>query len=112
MESEVHHDWYVLSDLVVSGTGGSSCSWNFSADADLRGRWSSAEKLSAEVHAVGLSIRKSFADNSGDRFIISGLFEAEKNFSEFMIHELYLRFKGPMGLWNITAGRIGIPYGL
>jgi hypothetical protein len=29
-----------------------------------------------------------------------------------MIHELYLRFKGPMGLWNITAGRIGIPYGL
>jgi hypothetical protein len=87
-------------------------SWSFSADADLRSNWSSADKLSAEVHAAGLSIRKSFADNSGDRYIISGLFEAENNFSEFMIHELYFRYKGPMGLWNITAGRIGIPYGL
>ena len=29
-----------------------------------------------------------------------------------MIHELYFKYKGPMGLWNITAGRIGIPYGL
>lgn len=87
-------------------------SWSFSADADLRSNWSSTDKLSAEVHAAGLSIRKSFADNTGDRYIISGLFEAEKNFSEFMIHELYFRFKGPMGLWNITAGRIGIPYGL
>lgn len=87
-------------------------SWNFSADADLRSRWSSPAELSAEIHAMGLSIRKSFADYSGDRYIISGLFEAEKNFSEFMIHELYFRYKGPMGLWNITAGRIGIPYGL
>lgn len=86
--------------------------WSITADADVRSHWVYPRDFSGEIHAAGLSVRKSIADNSGDRYIISALFEAEKNFSELMFHELYFRYKGPMGLWNITVGRIGIPYGL
>ena len=89
-----------------------SASWNISADGDARAEWISPDEYGAHIHVVGLSVRKSFADKIGDRVIVSGLFEAHKNFSELMVHELYIKYKGPMGVWNITAGRIGIPYGL
>jgi hypothetical protein len=40
------------------------------------------------------------------------LLEAEENFHELMVHELYARYKGPLGAWNLTFGRFGLPYGL
>ena len=92
--------------------GNAEATWNISLDADLRYEMSDYTTHEGGVHALGASVRKTFSDHTGDRFIIFGLFETEDNFSEHMIHELYFRYKGPLGSWNITAGRFGLPYGL
>jgi hypothetical protein len=104
--------WLLPVTLVLSAAMPGFSYWNLSADADARVRWRHPSDFAAEIHAVGLSVRKTFADRSGDRYIFAGLLEAVHNFSELMVHELYFRYKGPMGLWNVTLGRFGIPYGL
>lgn len=87
-------------------------SWNLSADGDFRYEWKDWEHSKADIHRIGASARKTFADSRGDRFIFFGLVEAEDNFDEVMAHELYGQYKGPMGAWNVTAGRFGLPWGL
>lgn len=86
--------------------------WNISLDLDGRASYSSQEKADAELHAAGLLIRKTFADGKGDRLTFTVLGEAYETFRELMLHEAWARYKGPMGKWNVTAGRMGLPYGL
>ena len=85
-------------------------SWNLSADAD--GRLAGWRKADAELHTAGVSLRKTFADAKGDRFTAFTLIEAEHNASSVMAHEMYGRYKGPMGVWNATVGRFTLPFGL
>jgi hypothetical protein len=98
--------------MVVAFAANVNASWNVSADADLRYYLSDWREHDPHVHVLGASVRKTFSDGTGDRLILFGLAEAGHNFSEFMVHELYARLKGPMGAWNITLGRFGLPYGL
>ncbi len=70
------------------------------------------EHSEANIHRIGISARKTFADRHGGRLILFGLVEAEDNFDEIMAHEFYGQYKGPMGAWNVTAGRFGLPWGL
>ena len=86
--------------------------WNLSLDGDARYRWEDWEHSEAHLHLVGASIRKTFADSRGDRLIFFGLVEAEDNFDDVIAHELYGQYKGPLGAWNVTAGRFGLPWGL
>ncbi|RJP43134.1 MAG: hypothetical protein C4548_07145 [Desulfobacteraceae bacterium] len=92
--------------------GGVQATWNLSVDGDARYRLTEWEEHDADIHLVGASVRKTFSDNKGDRLILFGLVEAEDNFSDVMLHEVYGQYKGPMGAWNITAGRFGLPWGL
>jgi hypothetical protein len=85
---------------------------NISLDADGRYNLIDWKDGEAVVNLAGLSVRKTLADGNGDRFVIFCLAEAERNFSRVMIHESYLRLKGPMGAWNMTIGRFGVPFGL
>ncbi|MEZ4550364.1 MAG: hypothetical protein R2874_07785 [Desulfobacterales bacterium] len=71
--------------------------------------WQDWENSEANVHLIGASVRKTFADGHGDRFIFFGLVEAADNFNEVMAHELYGQYKGPMGAWNVTAGQLTYP---
>jgi hypothetical protein len=86
--------------------------WNFSLDGDARYLFSDWEDHEANIHVAGVSVRKTFSDRKGDRFTVFGLAEAEDNFSEIMLHEVYGLYKGPLGSWNVTAGRFGLPWGL
>lgn len=86
--------------------------WNISLDGDARYRLTEWEEHDANIHLVGASVRKTFSDSRGDRLILFGLVEAEDDFSDVMLHEIYGQYKGPMGAWNITAGRFGLPWGL
>lgn len=95
--------------LFVSSAG---ATWNISFDLDGRASYSSREHGDINLHAAGLLIRKSLADSKGDRLTFTVLGEAHDTFKELMIHEAWVRYKGPMGKWNITAGRMGLPYGL
>jgi hypothetical protein len=90
-------------------------SWNLSLDADVRGRIASGTDPDATLNLFGAALRKTFADSKGDRLVLFALFESEKEFGESRdesLHEIYVQYKGPMGLWNITVGRFGLPWGL
>lgn len=80
-----------------------------SADSDLRYRSMDDE---FKVEALGLSLRKVVSDKKGDRFVFFTLLEAMHNFEEVMLDQAYLMYKGPLGKWNITAGRYRLPFGL
>lgn len=83
-----------------------------SVDADVRGDAVINGERHAEIHAAGLLLRKSIADPSGDRFILTLLAEAYDFLRQGVLHETSFRIKGPMGRWNITTGRFNLPYGL
>jgi hypothetical protein len=85
---------------------------NLSVDADARYRLSEWEKQELSLEHFGVLARQTFSDGRGDRFILSGLFEAENNFKELSLHELWARYKGPLNKWSVTAGRFTLPFGL
>jgi len=88
---------------------------NISADADARARVASGTSPDATLEIFGASVRKTFADDRGDRLILFALFESEKGFetsSDQSLHEIYAQLKGPLGAWNLTVGRFGLPWGL
>lgn len=87
-------------------------SGKISAEIDARLRLEERGELDAEVHLLGLSLRHTFADRKGDRLALFGLVRAEQDLSEVMLHELYARYKGPLGAWDLTVGRFRLPYGL
>jgi hypothetical protein len=87
-------------------------SWNLSCDVDARYRIANGRSPDANLNLFGASLRRTFADARGDRLVFFALFEAEDDFNEDSMHEIYLQYKGPMGAWNVTAGRFGLPWGL
>ncbi len=101
--------------LLAGAVSQSAASWNLSLDADVRGRVASGTDPDATLNLFGAALRKTFADSKGDRLVLFALFESEKGFGESRdesLHEVYAQYKGPMGLWNITVGRFGLPWGL
>lgn len=103
---------FVLLILVLITGFRAGASWNLSADADIRATVDDPNDIEVKLHVVGVSLRKVLSDSMGDRFIFFGLLEGHDNMSDWMVHELYATYKGPMGRWNITAGRFGLPFGL
>lgn len=81
------------------------------ADADLRYKTSGTTN-EFKIEALGIALRKVFADNLGDRIILFGLLETMDNFKETMFDQAYAQYKGPLGKWNFTAGRYILPFGL
>jgi hypothetical protein len=77
------------------------------ADKDLR--YSDDE---FKVEALGISLRKIFADEQGDRIILFTLIDSMHNFQETMLDQAYLQYKGPLGRWNLILGRYLLPFGL
>lgn len=83
-----------------------------SGGADARGFWKEYEKPDAELYGVFLNYRKIFADDLGDRWILSLQGDAEHNFKEIKSYQSFLQYKGPLGKWNIRAGHFILPFGL
>jgi hypothetical protein len=97
--------------LLINGVR-AGASWNLSADGDVRITADDHNDIELKLYAAGISLRKVLSDSMGDRFIFFGLLEGHDNLSDLMLHELYATYKGPMGKWNVTAGRFGLPFGL
>jgi hypothetical protein len=64
------------------------------------------------INMVGLGLRKIISDKKGDRLQLFLKTEAEDNFEEINLSQIYAKYKGPMGKWNLTLGRSLIPFGL
>ncbi len=81
-------------------------------EGDVRGTAARGRPADVEVHALAAGLRHTFADRTGDRITLYALAEARADLDERMFHELYVRYKGPLGAWNATAGRFRLPFGL
>jgi hypothetical protein len=81
-------------------------------EGDARGEYSERGGGDAELDSIGGSLRKVFADRRGDRLILYAQGEWADNGSEGMLHQAYGEWKGPMGRWNLAAGRVPLPWGL
>jgi len=92
-------------------TSSSFAVWNIMAEGDGRLEYNEVDKIGAGLNLASLSIRKTTSDARGDRLIVFLNGEAENNFKELMLHEAYVRYKGPLSLWNVTIGRFAIPFG-
>jgi hypothetical protein len=102
----------LVAAALLFASGGAGAAGNVSFEADGRLRLAEGAEREAELHLLGLSLRHAFADSKGDRLILAGLARAESDLSEITLHELYARYKGPLGSWDLTAGRFRLPYGL
>jgi hypothetical protein len=70
------------------------------------------EQNYTSINIVGLGLKQIISDDKGDRLQLFLKTEAEDNFKEINISQLYAKYKGPMGKWNLTLGRSIIPFGL
>ncbi len=87
---------------------------SFTLTADLDSRYQKVESKDGKtkVDALGVSLKKVFADTKGDRLILFTMIDAMDNFNEVMVDQGYLQYKGPMGKWNVVLGRYALPFGL
>ncbi len=83
-----------------------------SVDADVRYVNTDFKYDDFSLKTVGFVVRKVVSDEIADRWILYGQLEVMDDFSTFDIHQMYLMLKGPLGKWNLSAGRIRLPYGL
>lgn len=90
----------------------------FSSDIDLRYEVKNLKYNEFKIKGIGFSLRKIFADKTADRLILFSVIDIENikydlnNNIEFMIDQLYLQYKGPLGRWNVSFGRYILPFGL
>lgn len=66
----------------------------------------------AELEGLFLNLRKVISDEEGDRWILVGQVDAEKNLEEIRPYQTYIQYKGPLGKWNVRAGHYILPFGL
>ncbi len=64
------------------------------------------------VSGLGVSLRQTFSDPQGDRFLTFLFLDWQKNFKNLHLVQFYFTYKGPMGLWRVSGGRYIIPFGL
>ncbi|MBN1127749.1 MAG: hypothetical protein JXA71_02110 [Chitinispirillaceae bacterium] len=83
-----------------------------SIDADVRYVNTDFSRDEFVLKTLGVVARKVIADETADRWVLYGQIEFMENFNHTDIHQMYLMFKGPMGAWNLSAGRLRLPYGL
>jgi len=86
--------------------------FQFDLETSLLSRITDFEESKFSLYKIGVGIKKNISDDKGDRFQFFLRAEAEENFSENKIAQLYAKYKGPMGRWNFTFGRSFIPFGL
>lgn len=104
---------YSVAALLLAGALSSGrASLTLTGDVDLRYKAFILASHWGGLEALGLSARKTFADSRGDRWTLYGIAEVKSNLSDVMLHEAWVKYKGPLGVWNLTAGRIRLPFGL
>lgn len=84
----------------------------FDLEAGLLNRSAGPGGNRTSVEKAGVGIKEIVGDGSGDRLLLYLRAEASDNFTEGSVEQLYAKYKGPMGKWNITLGRTLVPFGL
>lgn len=98
--------------LFFAGVHTVSAAGFLSLDADARYVNTDFAKDEFFLQTLGVTARQVIADETADRWVLYGQLEVINGFSRADFHQLYAMLKGPMGVWNVSAGRIRLPYGL
>ena len=104
--------WWASLALLLAAAIPARAALFLAVEGDARGEYSDRDGWDGGLDSLGGSVRQVFADRRGDRVILFAQAELEDNFSEFMLHQAYGEWKGPMGRWNLAAGRVPLPWGL
>lgn len=91
-----------------SGAG----SFQISGGADGRYTNTDGSKNDVKLEGLFLNFRKVLSDEKGDRLIAVGQLDMDNNFEDIKPYQTYLQYKGPLGKWNVKAGRYILPFGL
>lgn len=91
---------------------GPAAAGEFSLEAGLLNRSAVPGGNRTSLEKAGVGLKEIIGDGSGDRLLLYLRAEAADNFAEGSVEQLYARYKGPMGRWNVTLGRTLVPFGL
>jgi hypothetical protein len=98
--------------VVFAGAQTAGAAGFLSLDADVRYVNTDFKQDDFLLNTFGMVARQVVADQNGDRWVLYGQIEVMEDFSRADFHQLYAMLKGPMGVWNLYAGRVRLPYGL
>lgn len=59
-----------------------------------------------------LNFRQVFTQGGADRWIVVVQGDSGENFDSPHLYQTYVQLKGPLGRWNLRAGRLIVPFGL
>jgi hypothetical protein len=104
--------WLNAAILLCAAATSAPASLSVGLEGDARAGYSDHDGADAAIDSIGGSARKVFADRRGDRVILFAQGEWADDFSEALLHQAYAEWKGPMGRWNVAAGRVPLPWGL
>lgn len=64
------------------------------------------------VEGLFLNLRQVFTQGGADRWIVVAQGDSGENFKHPHLYQTYAQLKGPLGHWNVRAGRYLVPFGL
>jgi len=104
----------LLALFLLAPGGARGQSTTLSGGLDLRaGRQTRPEAETVTgLSSAFLNLRKVFADEAGDRWILVGQVDVEEHLDDTHPYQVYAQYKGPLGRWNLRAGRYLVPFGL
>lgn len=84
-----------------------------SGGTDLRASYSTeSHDDDYALKGLFLNLRHVISDESGDRYILVGQFDAEDNLEDIGLYNTYAQLKGPLGKINLRVGHYLLPFGL
>jgi len=105
--------WWLSAALLIGGAADPLPAALFlGIESDLRASLSDLDGGEASLYSFGGSGRWVFSDPQGDRLTLFVRGEWAEDLEDDRLHEAYGEWKGPMGRWNIAAGRVALPWGL
>jgi hypothetical protein len=104
---EKRRDYFLLGLLIIS----QGMALFLNADLDIRYQTDFKDGKFL-LRGLGLSLRQIFSDRMGDRLILFTFVDGDSNLKKIHLDQGYLLYKGPLGRWQIGAGRYRLPFGL
>lgn len=81
---------------------------NVSGGLDARAQTGDEDSFAAGF----LNLRQVIEQDGVDRWILVGQLDSGENFESPLLYQTYAQLKGPLGRWNVRAGRFIAPFGL
>lgn len=104
-----HRGWVVgLMASLIAPAAVQAEGLNVSGGLDARAQTGDEDSFAAGF----LNLRQVIEQDGVDRWILVGQLDSGENFESPLLYQTYAQLKGPLGRWNVRAGRFIVPFGL